>query len=175
MANSTVLFGDGKEVDASIVKETIDAIKQGRDIVAEAIGLVKDIRDEAQNIARDLDKWLTGKNPIDPSSEVIIWQNINFGNPSRGFRMHEEVTNYQNIHFNIGLGLSENWNDEVSGVKVSGSAVFVAWEHASFGGNRLVLLPGTSIPFLGHVAGGWNDQISSSKVIQVTELDQIFT
>jgi hypothetical protein len=174
MANSAVLFGDGKELDASIVKETIDAIKQGRDIFAETIGLVKDIRDEVRNVARDLDKWLTGKNPIDPNSEVIIWQHKDYGNPSRGFRMDEIVTNYQDIHYNLPL-ISEQWNDEASSVKVSGAAVFVAWEHASFGGNRLVLLPGTSIPFLGHVAGGWNDQISSSKVIKVTDLDQIFT
>jgi hypothetical protein len=173
MANSAVLFGDGKEADASVIKETIDAIKQGRDIFAEVVGLVRDIRDEAQSVARDLDKWVSGRNDPDPNSEVIIWRHRDFGTPSRGFRMGETVTNYQNIHYNLPL-YSENWNDEVSSVKVSGSAVFVIWEHASFGGNRLVLLPGTSIPFLGHVAGGWNDKVSSSKVIQVTELDQIF-
>ena len=60
-------------------------------------------------------------------------------------------------------------------VKVSGSVIYVAWEHANFGGNRLVLMPGTSIPELRHVAGGWHDQITSSKVIEPKELGQIFT
>lgn len=174
MPDSAVLLGDGTAVDPSLLKQTIDALKQGRDIFAEAIGLAQDIRNEVRNVVNDLDKWVTGKNPIDPNSEVIIWRHKDYGNPSRGFRMHETVPNYQEIHYNVAL-YSEKWNDEMSSVKVSGSAVFVAWEHASFGGNRLVLMPGTSISFLGHVAGGWNDQISSSKVIQVTELDQIFT
>jgi len=175
MANSAVLFGDGKEADTGLVKETIDALKQGRDIFAEGIGLVKDLRNEVQDVARNLDKWWNGKNPVDPNSEVIVWQHANFGNPSRGFRLHETVTNYQDIHFNRDFFRASNWNDEISAIKVSGSAVFVAWEHANFGGNRLVLLPGTSIAELRHVAGGWHDQISSSKVIQVTELDQVFT
>jgi len=174
MANSAVLIGDGKEVAPNVVKETLDAIKAGKDIFKEGIGLAKDLRAEAQDIARNLDKWWTGKNSIDPNSEVIIWQHANFSGASRGFRLGETVTNYQDIHFNRSFFRGSNWNDEVSSVKVSGGAVFVVWEHSSFGGNRLVLMPGTNIAELRHVAGGWHDQISSSKVIKATELGQIF-
>lgn len=175
MANSAVLFGDGKEVAPKLLKETIEGLKQGRDIFAEGVGIVKDLRKEVQDAARNLDKWWNGKNPINPNSEVVIWRHANFGNPARGFRMHETVTNYQDINFNRSYFGAGNWNDEVSAVKVSGSAVFVVWEHANFGGNRLVLMPGTSIAELRHVAGGWHDCISSSKVIQATELGQIFS
>jgi hypothetical protein len=173
MANTAVLFGDGKELSPNTVKATLDAIKAGRDIFKEGIGLAKDVNKEVQDIARNLDKWIHG-HPLDPNSEAIIWEDANYGGSARGFRLHETVTNYQDIHFS-GTWTGANWNDEVSSVKVSGSVIFVAWEHANFGGNRLVLMPGTSIPELRHVAGGWHDQISSSKVIEPKELSTVFT
>lgn len=172
MANSAVLFGDGKEVTPNVMAETLKALKDGRDIFKEGIGLAKDIRNEVKDVARNLDKWFNG-HPLDPNSEVIIWEDANSGGAARGFRMGETVTNYQDIHFS-GTWTGANWNDEVSSVKVSGGAVYVVWEHANFGGNRLVLMPGTNIADLRYVAGGWHDQISSSKVIKATELGSIF-
>ncbi len=173
MANTAVLFGDGKELTPSTVRATLDAIKAGKDIFKEGIGLAKDIRNEVKDIARNLDKWING-HPLDPNSQAIIYQHAHHTGTARGFRLHETVTNYRDIHFS-GTLRGADWNDEVSSVKVSGSVVFVVWEAINFGGNRLVLMPGTSIPELRHVAGGWHDQISSSKVIEPKELGQMFT
>lgn len=172
MANSAVLFGDGKEVAPAVMQETVKALKAGKDILKEGIGLAKILGTEAQDIAKNLNKWFKG-HPLDPTSEAIIWKHADFGGSARGFRLHETVTDYQGIHIS-GTLTGATWSDEVSSVKVSGSVVFVVWEHANFGGNRLVLMPGTSVADLRHVGGGWHDQVSSSKVINVTELSQIF-
>ena len=48
MANSSVLFGDVKEVAPDVVKKTLDALKAGKDIFKEGIGLAKDLRAEVK-------------------------------------------------------------------------------------------------------------------------------
>jgi len=172
MANSAVLFGDGKEVAPAVMQETLKALKAGKDILKEGIGLAKILGGEAQDVAKNLNKWFKG-DPLDPNSQAIIYKHADFTGDARGFRFGETVTDYQRIHIS-GTLFDESWSDEVSSVKVSGGAVFVVWEHANFGGNRLVFMPGTSVADLRHVGGGWHDQVSSSKVILATELGTIF-
>jgi|GEM_PF-3512590 len=160
MAHSAVVFGDGKDLDPTVLKETLQALKDGKDIIMEGIGLA------------NLNRWFK-EHPTDPNSKVIIYQDADYTGATRGFRLNETVTNYQDIHFS-GTWRGTTWSDKVSSVKVSGSVAFVVWEHADFGGNRLVLMPGTSVADLRHVGGGWHDQVSSSQVINVTELGTIF-
>lgn len=168
MAHSAMVFGDGKDLDPAVLKETLEALKNGKDIITDGIGLAKILGDEAQDIAKKLNRWFKG-HPLDNSSEVIIYKDADFSGSKRGFRLHETVTDYQGIHIS-GTWTGATWSDEVSSVEVSGSVAFVIWEHENFGGNRLVLMPGTRVADLRHVGGGWHDQVSSSQVINVTEL-----
>ena len=51
-----------------------------------------------------------------------------------------------------------NWNDKASSVKTNGRTVFVGYEHANYGGSRLIIGPNQNVNL--H-AIGWGDRISS--------------
>ena len=70
------------------------------------------------------------------------------------------------IHWKVNPIRWESWNDEISSFKLLAGAVVAFYQHENFGGNRLLVFGSKYVPDLSDI--GWNDTISSIRIVPVT-------
>jgi hypothetical protein len=85
---------------------------------------------------------------------------------ARGFNTGDAIARLSDLHWQVHPLKWKDWNDEVSSIKVEGGVVLLCYEHANYGGDRLIVIGPSYIPNLSNISDiNWNDRISSIKVL----------
>ncbi|WP_026734966.1 hypothetical protein [Fischerella sp. PCC 9605] len=160
MASSLAVIGTAV---LSNPDKVIDAIKKAREEGEAWVDLIKDAGQGAVDTFRDFQTYFRGERSVPTSSTVVIYRSKGGTSASRGFNTGDAIANFRDIHWQVNRFRWENWNDEVSSIKVAGGIAAAFYEHASYGGARLLVIGSASLEDLANI--GWTDQISSCKII----------
>lgn len=162
MAENVTFIGNHRidpQKGAELVKATaldpslITGIVEG---IAEAAEIIKAI----EEFQRFFGSSGTGVRGTDT---VIMYRHDGGNGAARGFNTGDAISRFRDIHYRVNAIQWKHWNDEVSSIKVEGGIALMAYENDNYGGNRLLVVGPSSIPSLKAI--GWNDTISSCKVI----------
>lgn len=118
---------------------------------------------------KSLQEWYKSHGNAHEDDTAIFYKDAGYRGPAATLRIGDNFPNLQDLHHRRDglIPRYENWSDEISSVKIKEGTVAACWEHANYGGNRLVLIGPCAIPELRHFAGGWHDCITSIQVIKL--------
>lgn len=136
-----------------------DALKLAKETAQDAGDLLAEFGDDVASTVRDFQKYLRGTQDVSPTSTVMIYRHDGGSGPYRGLNTGDAISSFRDMHFQTGFGQWENWNDEVSSVKVQSGIAVAFYQHAGYGGERFLVIGPAYLPNLR--ALGWNDTISS--------------
>jgi hypothetical protein len=136
-----------------------DALKLAKETTQDAGDLLAEFGDDVVNTVRDFQKYLRGTQDVSPTATVIIYRHAGGAAPYRGLNTGDAIASFRDMHFQTGWGQWENWNDEVSSVKVQSGIAVAFYQHGGYGGDRLLIIGPAYLPNFADI--GWNDTVSS--------------
>lgn len=159
MADTVVAGGSGV-ADAS---KGIEALKKLREEGQEWASLLGETRSDIVQAYEDFRTYLRGGRGVSASNTVIMYRDTGGRGKNRGFNTGDAINAFSDIHWQVHALRWKDWNDEPSSLKVEGGVALLCYEHSAYGGDRLIVIGPSYIPDLG--VYGWNDRISSCKVL----------
>jgi hypothetical protein len=111
---------------------------------------------------------LAGSLPVGAQEpdQVILYQDSNFSGAYMRFDTNREVSDMRG--FNTGAAGSPSWNDQVSSVKVGQNKRIVLYADINYRGASITLYGescATASGAYANMPSGWNDKVSSFKVL----------
>jgi len=98
------------------------------------------------------------------TDQICIYQHESFGGASKCYAVGDEDTNFTQST----LSGSTSWNDQVSSIKVGFNTKVICYEHTDFKGASITLqydACNNTNPTWSKMPKGWNDRVSSIKVV----------
>lgn len=138
--------------------------------------VISSVESTIRGTLQDIRKYVTGeKYPGDPSNAAIIYRRPGAGGPARGLNSGDYLRNFQDMHHQdgttwIGTPVWVQWNDRVNAINVREGFFMAVYEHANFGGNRLIIIGPSRLHDLPSI--GWGDKISSAMIYPLSKISR---
>ena len=138
--------------------------------------LISDVGFTVREILQDIKKYVNGEMyPGDPSNAAIIYRERGAGGASRGLNSGDYLTNFQDLHHQdgktwVGSPVWVDWNDRVNAINVREGFFIAVYEHANFGGDKLIVIGSARLHNLPGI--NWGDKISSAMVYPIKEINR---
>lgn len=177
------VVADGETLKGNEAIEALKLAKEAAKLAAETISEISKFEEEyikyieskpvqierLKKVAKSLGKAVFGShNPA--LRAAYIYEHTNQTGYSWGFQGNDFQDRFSSMCEKRRFGLCVwDWNDNASAIKTNGKTIMACYDHASYGGERIIVGPDESINLASVLMDGgnsWSDRISSCIVMQ---------